>query len=247
MYCTEDRLVCVDASLRVTTWTWSGLPDGRGLPFTLGLSRTHSLPSRLLHMSNVSARASLASGGLPMASSQREMTHLGPARIMGSVHSCFGVHSASEASSESIISCGYWDHVVRLHHVSTVKLPLGGCGTGGHRGAITCLAIADGSSLLVTGGEDGTCRVWVVSNAPMASALGGSGACGANATNRSSSVDDLVCVHVLYGHEAPLTCLAVSEVRTSKLSQPHTLLLFERQGSTHLSQTLEHACTEYRE
>ncbi|CAN0523462.1 unnamed protein product, partial [Scytosiphon promiscuus] len=118
VYCTEDRLVCVDASLRVTTWNWSGLPNGRGLPFTLGLSRTNSLPSRLLHMSNVSTKT---------------------------VHSCFGLHSASEANSESIISCGYWDHVVRLHHVdSTVKLPPGGCGTGGHRGAITCLAIADG-------------------------------------------------------------------------------------------------------
>ena len=140
---------------------------------------------------------------------------------MGSVHSCFGVHLASEANAESIISCGYWDHMVRLHHVdSTVKLPLGGCGTGGHRDAITCLAIADGSSLLVTGGKDGTCRVWVVSNAPMASALGGSGA---KATNRASSVDDMVCVHVLYGHEAPLTCLAVSEVRTNSLL---TLSLF---------------------
>lgn len=153
--------------------------------------------------------------------------------MMGSVHSCFGLHSGSEANAESIISCGYWDHVVRLHQVdSTLKLPLGGSGTGGHRGAITCLAIAEGSSLLVTGGGDATCRVWVVSNAPMASALGGGGAGGANTTNRASSGDAMVCVHVLYGHEAPVTCLAVSEVRIINLEMPLTIYLYKVSAKT---------------
>lgn len=135
------------------------------------------------------------------------------ARAIGRVHSCFGVCTVSSGNFESILSCGYWDNFVRQHCVnSAVKLSLEGFGTGGHQDAITCLAIAQDSSLLVTGGQDATCRVWVVGNGPMASALGGTGACGVNTTKGMSSTASMVCVHVLYGHEAPITCLAVSEV-----------------------------------
>lgn len=270
VYCTEDRLICVDASLRVTTWTWSGLPDGRGLPFTLGPYKTNTLTSASLHMSNASVEKRLPGGRVEAASSSlnataqasaaSESSHFSrerdrgpsmasikwiaalrepavdtvqqtggmeaadaPARSPCCVHSCFGLHTASEGRLDSILSCGYWDHVVRLHSLDpTVKLPLGASGTGGHRGAITCLSIADGSSLLVTGGQDATCRVWVVDNPPVASALGGSGVGTVDFSNRGSSGDAMVCVHVLYGHEAPLTCLAVSEVSQlmSMLPQP---------------------------
>lgn len=143
----------------------------------------------------------------------KEETPAVPAPNICRVHSCFGPCTASPGSFETILSCGYWDNVVRVHRVnSAVKLSLEGSGTGGHRGAISCLAIAQGSSLLVTGGQDATCRVWVVGNPAMASALGGTSACGVNATKGTSSRDSMVCVHVLYGHEAPVTCLAVSEV-----------------------------------
>lgn len=267
MYCTLDHLVSVDAALRVTTWTWSGVPDGFGLPFTLGSSKTNFLPSRSLHMSIVSARTSALSGEVPTSrarpserdpscpatpltenaeeadqvkgpsqvSSWRRLASAGstasvppnwkegtpavPAPRLCRVHSCFGLCTASQGGLETILSCGYWDNVVRVHRVSSaVKLPLEGAGTGGHLGAISCLAIAQGSSLLVTGGQDATCRVWVVGNPAMASALGGTSACGVNATKGTSSRDSMVCVHVLYGHEAPVTCLAVSEV-----SQPPQL------------------------
>lgn len=262
VYCTLDRLVSVDAALRVTTWTWSGVPNGFGLPFTLGSCRTNFLPSRSLHMSSVSARTSAPSGETPtrvppseqdpscpdtslaegaeeadeikgssLASSGRRLastdsvasvpsnwkegTPAVPAPKICRVHSCFGLCTASPGSFETILTCGYWDNVVRVHRVnSAVKLPLEGSGTGGHVGAISCLAIAQESSLLVTGGQDATCRVWVVGNPAMASALGGTSACGVNATNGTSSRDSMVCVHVLYGHEAPVTSLAVSEVST---------------------------------
>lgn len=259
VYCTDDRLVCVDSSLRVTTWAWSGLPNGQGLPFTLGPCRSNILPSSSLHMSKLSAQTFLPSPRSPSTSSpsyivgdlftfseslpldgegspwlsnstrrRAALEELAahtevseeapplvvPAPSIGRVHSWFGVHTASEGAPESILSCGYWDNVVRLHYLdSTVKLPLGGSGTGGHRDAITCLAIAAGGSLLVTGGQDTTCRVWVVGNAPLASALGGRGACQTETTSGRSSGDSMVCVNVLYGHEARVTCLAVSEVR----------------------------------
>lgn len=138
-----------------------------------------------------------------------------PARAVGRVHSCFGLCTAPQGSFESILSCGYWDNVVRVHRVnSAAKLHLEGSETGGHRNAITCLAMAEGSSLLVTGGQDATCRVWVVGNAAMAAALSGTSSCGVNATKGTSCRESMVCVHVLYGHEAPVSCLAVSEVRT---------------------------------
>ncbi|CAM9496985.1 unnamed protein product, partial [Ectocarpus fasciculatus] len=246
VYCTKDRLVSVDAAIRVTTWTWSGVPDGFGLPFTLGPSVENSLSSRSLHMSNVSAQTSAPRGPVLVApgrgrgettcaSTKGPSTSFGwnaapwnsvagasasgggatpdvPARAIGRVHSCFGVCTAFHGGLESILSCGYWDSGIRLHRVNSAgKLPLDGSETGGHCGAITCLAIAQESSLLVTGGQDATCRVWVVGNAPMASALGGTSACGVISKKGTTSRDSMVCVHVLYGHEAPITCLAVSE------------------------------------
>lgn len=251
----------VDAALLVTTWTWSRVPNGFGLPFTLGSCRANFLPSRSLHMSNVSSQTSVPSGharmtasasddggndGTPPATSSPRAEGSGeglgpsldwfggaaptnsvvhpngktgaldvPARAIGRVHSCFGLCTASQGSSESILSCGYWDNVVRVHRVnSAVKLHPEGSETGGHRNAITCLAMAEASSLLVTGGQDATCRVWVVGNTSMAAALGGTSSCGVNATKGPSSRESMVCVHVLYGHEAPVTCLALSAVST---------------------------------
>lgn len=165
--------------------------------------------------SQVSSWRRLASAGsaASVPPNWKEGTPAVPAPRLCRVHSCFGLCTASQGGLETILSCGYWDNVVRVHRVSSaVKLPLEGSGTGGHLGAISCLAIAQGSSLLVTGGQDATCRVWVVGNPAMASALGGTSACGVNATKGTSSRDSMVCVHVLYGHEAPVTCLAVSEV-----------------------------------
>lgn len=131
----------------------------------------------------------------------------------GRVHSCFALRIATETAPDAILSCGYWDNVVRLHYLdSSVRLALGAWGSGGHENGISCLSIADGGSLLVTGGHDATCRVWVVGNTPMAAALGGLQGSD-HSTTQAISTDLMVCVHVLYGHEAPVTCLAVSEVR----------------------------------
>lgn len=264
VYCTKDRLVSVDAALRVTTWTWSGVPDGFGLPFTLGPSVRISLSSRPLHMSNVLAQTSAPRGPVLVtpgrgrgettcASTKGPSTSFGwnaapwnsvagasaswggagtpdvPARAIGRVHSCFGLCTAFHGGLESILSCGYWDNGVRLHRVNSAgKFPLDGSETGGHYGAITCLAIAQESSLLVTGGQDATSRVWVVGNAPMASALGGTSACGVIPKKGTSSRGSMVCVHVLYGHEAPITCLAVSEVSILYVSMVLIVLILLR-------------------
>lgn len=59
-----------------------------------------------------------------------------------------------------IVSCGYWDNTVKVHSTDAWRLEWSD--SGGHRGAIRCLAVGQDGGLLVTGGEDCTCRVWVV-------------------------------------------------------------------------------------
>lgn len=59
-----------------------------------------------------------------------------------------------------IVSCGYWDHSVKVHSTDAWRLERSD--TGGHRGAIRCLAMGQDGGFLVTGGEDCTCRIWVV-------------------------------------------------------------------------------------
>lgn len=270
----------VDAELRVATWTWSGLPNGKGQPFTLGARRATLLNSRSLHVSKAAVKspgllkkvapmstswsgrsgnpdASPAPGpeargfsrvggqwfsGLKLSRSESSLSReSGPfpgqagvgyaplsivsPRSISRVHACFGLRTAVGGNPDSILTCGYWDHAVRRHSLdASTKLILEDVGTGGHEGAVNCLAIADGGSLLVTGGEDATCRVWVVGNAPMALALGGLDS--AEVAEWAPGGENMVCVHILYGHEAPVTCLAVSEVRIFGFRGPFLEVLY---------------------
>ena len=63
---------------------------------------------------------------------------------------------------------------------------------------------SQGLPTIVTGGADGTCRVWVLENASLASAfskdLGGAD---------GDSIDPvLACLHVLWGHHSPITAIS---------------------------------------
>lgn len=139
-------------------------------------------------------------------------THL--ARTIGRVHSCFCLRGAQGDSASCMISCGYWDNKIRQHELgSAQKAPRPGSTVAGHEGSVTCLGLAEGGDLLVTGGEDATVRVWVVSNPTMAAALLDEDGGGVRAGDTRHLHDSMTCVHVLYGHEAPVLCLAVSEVR----------------------------------
>lgn len=277
VHCTEDRLMCVDSSLAVTTWAWSNLPNGTGQPFTLTNRRTCHIPARALHMSTkpfhrpalsrgrdhqpapgpggagggrlgrspsgargagawvsglatslgqVSLRQvslrNVSFGGVesndragPLFADGDDKEEFSPQPV-GVAHSCVALRKGRDGDVDRIITCGYWDHAIRCDLLdASSKLSAGPTGTGGHVGAITCLCMGGGGSLLMTGGDDGTCRVWVVGNAPMASALRGMGAT-CSASSGGGDGNDMVCVHVLYGHEAPIASLAVSEVSRIK-------------------------------
>ena len=106
-----------------------------------------------------------------------------------------------------LLSCGYWDDTVKMHSVDNLKLL--SSDLGGHRGPIQCLAMGTDGAVMVTGGQDATCRVWVVDHLDMALALHD------GYTQTSLGIPDdsgslLKLCHVLWGHAQPISCLAVS-------------------------------------
>lgn len=112
----------------------------------------------------------------------------------------------TEAAS-LIVSCGYWDNTLKVHSTDGWRLECSE--TGGHRGQIRCLAVGQDGGLMVTGGDDATCRVWVVDQPDMAISLSD----GYVQTALGQSIDGdqvLSCCHVLWGHDSPITCVDLS-------------------------------------
>jgi WD40 repeat protein len=106
-----------------------------------------------------------------------------------------------------IVSCGYFDNTVKVHSSDGCRLERSE--NGGHRGRITCLATSHEDGFLVTGGEDCTCRIWVVDHPDMAVAL--SDGYTQTSLGRSTINDDVLsCCHVLWGHVSPISSVALS-------------------------------------
>lgn len=103
-----------------------------------------------------------------------------------------------------VLSCGYWDNSIKVHSTATWKLE--SVETGGHRGAIRCLNVSSDGSFMVSGGEDGTCRVWIVDHPDMAVALS-DGYMQTALGHRTDAEQILNCCRVLWGHETPITCV----------------------------------------
>lgn len=109
-------------------------------------------------------------------------------------------------SSGYLLSCGFWDNEVKVYSLNGCRLLCGD--SGGHRGAIRCLTVGE-DGLMVTGGQDGTCRVWVVDHPDMAVALSD----GYVQTARGSTIEGdqlLSCCRVLWGHDSPIACVDLS-------------------------------------
>ena len=113
-----------------------------------------------------------------------------------------------EAEGNGIfVSCGYWDDTVKVHSADGSKLLCSS--SGGHRGPIRCVSIGSDGALMVTGGQDATCRVWVVDHPDMAIAL--SDGYVQTALGESNDGEQrLTCCHVLWGHTGPITCVDLS-------------------------------------
>ena len=133
----------------------------------------------------------------------RRKAEIAPSRLATSAKDML----VSAEASSMLVSCGYWDNAVKVHSTDGSKLLCSA--DGGHRGAIRCLAIGDDGGFMVSGGEDATCRVWVVDHADMAVAL--SDGYVQTALGGSHDRDQLLsCCHVLWGHDTAISCVAVS-------------------------------------
>lgn len=109
--------------------------------------------------------------------------------------------STAEASA-LIISCGYWDETVKAHNIDASRLMASE--TGGHHGAVRCLG--QDETFIVSGGQDSTCRVWVVDHPDMGIAL--SDGYVQTALGGSNDGEQLLsCCHVLWGHDSPIVCV----------------------------------------
>ena len=95
---------------------------------------------------------------------------------------------------------------MRIHSADSLREV---AASSGHIGAVRCVQMNREGSILVTGGEDGTCRVWVVERPSIVTSF--------YDDLRPKGLDlgphedtNLVCVHVLCGHQAPVSCMHYS-------------------------------------
>ena len=133
-----------------------------------------------------------------------------------------------------LLSCGYWDNSVRVHNLDSSLKEIGNIYKG-HIGQITCICSymenhhgtnglpSSQYTTVVTGGTDGTCRVWMVdlehssgiasSNNTVSQLVNELTAPGMREQNHESLVGSppLACVHILCGHDTPITAVYYSE------------------------------------
>lgn len=121
------------------------------------------------------------------------------ALTMGGIHRAAG-HGAD--SSLLLLSCDAFENVVKVHSIETLKLQQSV--SGGHRGRINCIQVSEDGALMVTGGDDATCRVWVVEHDALATAI-----TDGYVSSLGLDDDEITCAHVLLGHVSPITCVAI--------------------------------------
>lgn len=115
--------------------------------------------------------------------------------------------SVVDGGSGRVVSCGYWDDALRVHSLDTMREIA--AAVSGHIGAITCVQMdRQGGSTIITGGEDGTCRVWVLENASVLQSY--------YDEMRPAGIDScfydasLICLHVLCGHHSAIVAMFYS-------------------------------------
>lgn len=118
---------------------------------------------------------------------------------------------AADALQSRIVTCGYWDNSLKVHSVESLK-EVDSCSSG-HLGSINCVTQGHQSShTLITGGQDGTCRIWVLEKPAVAAAFT-EDSYFSNKTSQDETTTDqapLVCVRVLWGHRSPVTSISYS-------------------------------------
>lgn len=114
-----------------------------------------------------------------------------------------------------IYAGGSWDNSLKVISVSRGKCV---ASITKHLGIITCVALDNCGSYIVTGSIDCTCIVWALSNGQSNTAAAtptispnhsaGHHAVGHSQTNTNNSMTPRP-INTLYGHEKPVTCVAI--------------------------------------
>ena len=116
--------------------------------------------------------------------------------------------SVLDGAAGRIISCGYLDDSIRVHSLETLKEIASTAGIKGHVGGISCIQLdKQAGDLVISGGRDGTCRVWLleISQMPPSSYYNG-----LKPRSNNDAAKDFNCLHVLCGHQAPVTAIYYS-------------------------------------
>jgi len=182
-----------------------------------------------LRVKAAAAAASLDEGGNRVTGSDQSSTPYGNSCVCHSLSHMKVALNASDAGAVRIISCSYWDHALKIHSVETLR-EVASC-TSGHKGEIKCVQQGSGndSNTLITGGADGTCRVWVFEKSSLAAAYSSDpfhidfGDDDPYLQSQDQSIlnnmsNALVCVHTLCGHQSPVLSISYSSTLDLVLS-----------------------------
>jgi WD40 repeat protein len=206
-------VVVVYADLSVGSYKWAPTKHGK-TPFYLKMDKIRPIASREMSVSKfvmgvkagpgeparAPTRKSIGIGNWSFAMTAGTMTNdSSKATMANRVKS----KETSTYIDATLLSCGYCDNALKAHSLDGLRLKCSE--TGGHIGAINCLQLGEHGHLLITGGEDATCRVWAVENSDMGTALIDSYV---KTAQEQSSKSVLMCCLVLLGHGSPISSLA---------------------------------------
>ncbi|KAG8229067.1 hypothetical protein J437_LFUL005700 [Ladona fulva] len=144
-------------------------------------------------------------------------------KLPGTFHPGLTLNSKMFAVSHDgklLFSVGHWDsslHVYSLSRNRTIAHSIR------HFDLVTCVALDECGSYLITGSRDTTCVIWDISGFGVGGVMAGSSSSGTgdhgggvssgNMTGATSSSGvsgaALVPVHKLHGHDAPVTCVTI--------------------------------------
>jgi WD40 repeat protein len=209
-----EYVVVIYADLNVGMYKWSPYKHGN-TPFYLRMDKMRPIVTKEMSISSFSMGLREKGqtnydkirgrdiGNWSFALTINDKIHAKASRSVG-------LTKTKDVSSSSIdvtlLSCGYCDNTLKAHTLDGLRLK--SSETGGHSGQINCIRLAEDGTLLVTGGDDATVRVWTVENPNMAVALIDSYIQTAQGPVQKSNA--LSCCLVLWGHGRSVISLACS-------------------------------------
>lgn len=199
-----DSVLAIHPDFTVCTYK---LGYARGaFPFHFKAENARVLESNDMSFSSYSAPDADETNELQASNKKR--THLYKASfaiaVGANVRSTGG--SSSSDLSHLLMSCGYFDDCVKVHSLGSLQIQRSLA--SGHRGRVNCLDVGDEGEMMVTGGDDGTCRIWIVDHGALALAITDGFVKSSFGEERA---EETKCyhVHTLLGHVTPISCVAI--------------------------------------